>query len=154
MLYLLPRGVTKLPRLQGEKIRGLREQASECFKRSLSSPLLDLFIPQTIKLLWFFDALALLFDLASSTLTCDHGHLFTQERGRIGCWIGALTSTTPYLPLPFFVPQTKDYSIQVLPENPKPWYMTWHLIKLNLCLLVPLFSSASVGYDGILSSSS
>ncbi|CVK94065.1 related to hexose transporter protein [Fusarium mangiferae] len=37
---------------------------------------------------------------------------------------------------------------RVLPQNPKPWYMTWHLIKLNLCLLVPLFSSASVGYDG------
>ncbi|CAG9991086.1 unnamed protein product [Clonostachys byssicola] len=37
---------------------------------------------------------------------------------------------------------------QVLPENPKPWYLTWHIVKLNLCLLVPLISSASVGYDG------
>ncbi|KAI8313113.1 Lactose permease [Colletotrichum sp. SAR11_240] len=36
----------------------------------------------------------------------------------------------------------------VLPANPKPWYRTSHLLKLNLCLLVPLFSSASVGYDG------
>ncbi|KAH7260984.1 general substrate transporter [Fusarium redolens] len=37
---------------------------------------------------------------------------------------------------------------RVLPQDPKPWYRTWHLVKLNLCLLVPLFSSASVGYDG------
>ncbi|KAL1845249.1 hypothetical protein VTK73DRAFT_795 [Phialemonium thermophilum] len=36
----------------------------------------------------------------------------------------------------------------VLPPNPKPWYRTPHLIKLNLVLLVPLVSSASVGYDG------
>ncbi|TPX09064.1 uncharacterized protein E0L32_001674 [Thyridium curvatum] len=36
----------------------------------------------------------------------------------------------------------------VLPENPKPWYRTAHLIQLNLILLVPLMSSASVGYDG------
>ncbi|KAK1622958.1 lactose permease [Colletotrichum phormii] len=36
----------------------------------------------------------------------------------------------------------------VLPANPKPWYLTPHLLKLNLLLLVPLFSSASVGYDG------
>ncbi|KAI1409251.1 general substrate transporter [Hypoxylon sp. FL1857] len=35
-----------------------------------------------------------------------------------------------------------------LPENPKPWYQTWHIIKLNLVLLVPLLSSASLGYDG------
>ncbi|KAI1253664.1 hypothetical protein MGN70_004056 [Eutypa lata] len=37
---------------------------------------------------------------------------------------------------------------QVLPQSPKPWYRVPHLIKLNLCLLVPLFSSASDGYDG------
>ncbi|KAM5345647.1 hypothetical protein ACJ41O_011508 [Fusarium nematophilum] len=37
---------------------------------------------------------------------------------------------------------------RVLPQDPKPWYRTWHIVKLNLCLLVPLFSSASVGYDG------
>ncbi|EXF79923.1 lactose permease [Colletotrichum fioriniae PJ7] len=36
----------------------------------------------------------------------------------------------------------------VLPADPKPWYLTPHLLKLNLLLLVPLFSSASVGYDG------
>ncbi|KAL0932436.1 lactose permease [Colletotrichum truncatum] len=36
----------------------------------------------------------------------------------------------------------------VLPANPKPWYLTPHLLKLNLCLLIPLLSSASVGYDG------
>ncbi|KAF4967696.1 hypothetical protein FSARC_4756 [Fusarium sarcochroum] len=37
---------------------------------------------------------------------------------------------------------------RVLPQDPKPWYRTWHLVKLNLCLLVPLFSASSVGYDG------
>ncbi|KAJ2902731.1 hypothetical protein MKZ38_000157 [Zalerion maritima] len=37
---------------------------------------------------------------------------------------------------------------QYLPENQKPWYRTPHLLKLNLCLLVPMLSSASVGYDG------
>ncbi|KAF9893074.1 hypothetical protein FE257_012485 [Aspergillus nanangensis] len=36
----------------------------------------------------------------------------------------------------------------VLPQDSKPWYLTWHLVKLNLILLVPLVSSASVGYDG------
>ncbi|KAJ3528488.1 hypothetical protein NM208_g10175 [Fusarium decemcellulare] len=37
---------------------------------------------------------------------------------------------------------------KVLPPDPKPWYRTSHLVKLNLCLMVPLFSSSSVGYDG------
>ncbi|KAK7425883.1 hypothetical protein QQZ08_007597 [Neonectria magnoliae] len=36
----------------------------------------------------------------------------------------------------------------VLPPDPKPWYRTWHLVRLNLLLLVPLTSAASVGYDG------
>ncbi|KAI5928353.1 general substrate transporter [Camillea tinctor] len=36
----------------------------------------------------------------------------------------------------------------VLPPNPKPWYRTSHIVKLNLALLVPLLSSASLGYDG------
>ncbi|KAF6805297.1 lactose permease [Colletotrichum musicola] len=36
----------------------------------------------------------------------------------------------------------------VLPENPAPWYRTKHLLLLNLTLLVPMFSSASVGFDG------
>ncbi|UDD65076.1 hypothetical protein AFCA_012269 [Aspergillus flavus] len=35
----------------------------------------------------------------------------------------------------------------VLPQGSKPWYRTWHLVKLNLILMVPLVSSASVGYD-------
>ncbi|KAK2013517.1 lactose permease [Colletotrichum eremochloae] len=35
----------------------------------------------------------------------------------------------------------------ILPESPKPWYLTLHLLKLNFLLLVPLFSSASAGYD-------
>ncbi|KAF7629504.1 hypothetical protein AFLA_013218 [Aspergillus flavus NRRL3357] len=36
----------------------------------------------------------------------------------------------------------------VLPQGSKPWYRTWHLVKLNLILMVSLVSSASVGYDG------
>lgn len=37
---------------------------------------------------------------------------------------------------------------QVLPVNPKPWYRTKHLLLLNACLLVPFFSTATVGFDG------
>ncbi|KAH0435767.1 lactose permease [Colletotrichum camelliae] len=39
-------------------------------------------------------------------------------------------------------------ALKVLPENPAPWYRTKHLLLLNLTLLVPMFSSASVGFDG------
>ncbi|KAI0886966.1 general substrate transporter [Annulohypoxylon maeteangense] len=35
-----------------------------------------------------------------------------------------------------------------LPQDAKPWYRTPHLIQLNLILLVPMLSSASLGYDG------
>ncbi|CAI7596150.1 unnamed protein product [Penicillium discolor] len=35
----------------------------------------------------------------------------------------------------------------MLPKDRKPWYRTWHLIQLNLILLVPLVSSSAVGYD-------
>ncbi|OBT59107.1 hypothetical protein VE04_00712 [Pseudogymnoascus sp. 24MN13] len=38
--------------------------------------------------------------------------------------------------------------LAVLPKNPKPWYKTPHIAKLNLILLVALFSSATVGFDG------
>jgi hypothetical protein len=38
--------------------------------------------------------------------------------------------------------------LAVLPKEAKPWYLTKHLILLNIILLVPLFSSATVGYDG------
>ncbi|KFY50014.1 hypothetical protein V496_09671 [Pseudogymnoascus sp. VKM F-4515 (FW-2607)] len=38
--------------------------------------------------------------------------------------------------------------LAVLPINPKPWYQTKHLIQLNLVLLVPLFSSGTIGFDG------
>ncbi|RAQ69968.1 hypothetical protein COH20_008210 [Aspergillus flavus] len=41
-----------------------------------------------------------------------------------------------------------DNALKVLPQGSKPWYRTWHLVKLNLILMVPLVSSASVGYDG------
>jgi hypothetical protein len=37
----------------------------------------------------------------------------------------------------------------VLPKDAKPWYRTWHLVKLNLVLLAPLLSAGSVGYDGL-----
>ncbi|KAJ3546740.1 hypothetical protein NM208_g1849 [Fusarium decemcellulare] len=36
----------------------------------------------------------------------------------------------------------------VLPDDPRPWYRTPHLIKLNLLLLIPLVSSGAIGYDG------
>ncbi|KAK7420352.1 hypothetical protein QQX98_002775 [Neonectria punicea] len=36
----------------------------------------------------------------------------------------------------------------VLPDDPRPWYRTPHLIRLNLLLLVPLVSSGAIGYDG------
>ncbi|KAH7028974.1 lactose permease [Microdochium trichocladiopsis] len=36
----------------------------------------------------------------------------------------------------------------VLPQDGRSWYTTPHLIRLNLCLLIPLLSSATVGYDG------
>lgn len=36
----------------------------------------------------------------------------------------------------------------VLPASTDPWYSTPHLAKLNAYLLVILFSSAGVGYDG------
>ncbi|KAK6209867.1 lactose permease [Colletotrichum tabaci] len=38
--------------------------------------------------------------------------------------------------------------LAVLPENPAPWYRTKHLLLLNLTLLIPMLSSASVGFDG------
>jgi hypothetical protein len=36
----------------------------------------------------------------------------------------------------------------VLPTSTKPWYTTPHLAKLNSFLLVVLFSSAGLGFDG------
>lgn len=37
---------------------------------------------------------------------------------------------------------------EVLPHNPKYWFQTPHLLRLNLILLVPLLSSSVAGYDG------
>ncbi|KAM0322148.1 hypothetical protein ACHAQA_009636 [Verticillium albo-atrum] len=37
---------------------------------------------------------------------------------------------------------------KVLPQYDRPWYRVQHLLLLNLMLLIPLFSSAGVGYDG------
>ena len=37
---------------------------------------------------------------------------------------------------------------KVLPTDTKPWYRTKHLLILNLILLVPLCSSAGIGFDG------
>ncbi|PGH08297.1 hypothetical protein AJ80_07893 [Polytolypa hystricis UAMH7299] len=38
--------------------------------------------------------------------------------------------------------------LAVLPDNPKPWYRTRHLLILNLMLLIPMLSPAAYGYDG------
>ncbi|KFY82133.1 hypothetical protein V500_10802 [Pseudogymnoascus sp. VKM F-4518 (FW-2643)] len=38
--------------------------------------------------------------------------------------------------------------VAALPPNPKPWYRTRHLLRLNVTLLVLLVSAASVGFDG------
>ena len=37
---------------------------------------------------------------------------------------------------------------EVLPHNPKYWFQTPHLLRLNLLLLVPLIGSSVAGYDG------
>ncbi|KAH6618828.1 general substrate transporter [Boeremia exigua] len=36
----------------------------------------------------------------------------------------------------------------LLPDDPRPWWRVSHLIQLNLCLIVPLLSSTTLGYDG------
>ncbi|KAL6360990.1 hypothetical protein LRP88_04451 [Fusarium phalaenopsidis] len=36
----------------------------------------------------------------------------------------------------------------VLPDDPRPWYRIGYLLKLNCCLMVPLLSSTTLGYDG------
>ncbi|EWZ28275.1 hypothetical protein AU210_012190 [Fusarium oxysporum f. sp. radicis-cucumerinum] len=36
----------------------------------------------------------------------------------------------------------------VVPQDTRPWYRVPHLVKLNILLLVPLMSSASIDYDG------
>ncbi|KAH7139923.1 general substrate transporter [Dactylonectria estremocensis] len=36
----------------------------------------------------------------------------------------------------------------LLPDDPRPWYRVRHLIRLNLCLIIPLLSSTTLGYDG------
>ena len=49
---------------------------------------------------------------------------------------------------------TKDSAIvghdlaAVLPVLAKPWYATPHLLRLNLYVLIILFSSAGMGFDG------
>ncbi|KAI1443237.1 general substrate transporter [Annulohypoxylon stygium] len=40
------------------------------------------------------------------------------------------------------------WNVTALPQNSKPWYRTAHIFQLNLILLVPMLSSASLGYDG------
>ncbi|CAK7227917.1 hypothetical protein SBRCBS47491_006728 [Sporothrix bragantina] len=41
----------------------------------------------------------------------------------------------------------------VIPVNPKPWYRTKHLALLNLLLIIPLLSAATIGFDGALMNS-
>lgn len=36
----------------------------------------------------------------------------------------------------------------VLPQNQPPWWKVKHLLMLNLCLLVPMITNSSNGYDG------
>ncbi|WDK16579.1 lactose permease [Colletotrichum graminicola] len=40
--------------------------------------------------------------------------------------------------------------LAVLPEIPTPWYRTKHLLLLNLILLIPVLSSAAVGFDAFI----
>ncbi|EXJ77399.1 hypothetical protein A1O3_09625 [Capronia epimyces CBS 606.96] len=51
--------------------------------------------------------------------------------------------------------QTKDVDLAVgpalaalLPQNPKPWYRTRHLLLLNCILLIPWLSATAYGFDG------
>ncbi|RSL53509.1 hypothetical protein CEP54_010357 [Fusarium duplospermum] len=59
-------------------------------------------------------------------------------------------SSTYYLAMvsDFEQPMLTRLNSQVLPNLDVPWYRTKHLLLLNLILLVPLFSSSAVGYDG------
>lgn len=41
-----------------------------------------------------------------------------------------------------------DRLADALPQNPKPWYLTPHLLKLNLCIGVALLSATTMGFDG------
>jgi hypothetical protein len=41
-----------------------------------------------------------------------------------------------------------DTSPQVLPHDAPSWYKQSSLLRLNLILLVPLLSSATIGFDG------
>ncbi|KAJ5660681.1 uncharacterized protein N7484_000053 [Penicillium longicatenatum] len=41
----------------------------------------------------------------------------------------------------------EDRLADVLPENPRPWYLTPHLLKLNLCIGVVLLSATTMGFD-------
>ena len=36
----------------------------------------------------------------------------------------------------------------VLPETKLPFWRVWHLLRLNIILLVPMFSAGTGGYDG------
>lgn len=41
----------------------------------------------------------------------------------------------------------EDWLAHVLPRNPRPWYITPHLLKLNLCIGVVLLSATTMGFD-------
>ncbi|KAF7173653.1 hypothetical protein CNMCM5623_005891 [Aspergillus felis] len=41
----------------------------------------------------------------------------------------------------------EDRLAHVLPQNPKPWYLTPHLLKLNLCIGVVFLSATTMGFD-------
>jgi hypothetical protein len=41
-----------------------------------------------------------------------------------------------------------DNLAAVLPETKLPFWRVWHLLRLNIILLVPMFSAGTGGYDG------
>jgi hypothetical protein len=61
--------------------------------------------------------------------------------------IGSLTATNPDKP----EIEVGGHHVRlqdVLPKNRAPWYKTRHLILLNCCLIVPMITNSSNGYDG------
>lgn len=43
--------------------------------------------------------------------------------------------------------KTEAQRTNVWPENPRPWYLTPHLLRLNLCIGIVLLSATTMGFD-------
>ncbi|CZR55815.1 related to hexose transporter protein [Phialocephala subalpina] len=41
-----------------------------------------------------------------------------------------------------------DDLAQLIPQTGMPFWRVWHLLRLNLILLIPMFSAGTIGYDG------